>query len=130
MEIPVVILILEKDDQIFYRAYSPCYFDTQEISRSELYDQFIHRIYDDVGYNPLTPLISYTHYGDLKEVHTRYIHIPIENRGETCFFSTYDNPLCRYRPVHRNTPIYFNQNLADDHRDPNLYSHSCSHQII
>jgi hypothetical protein len=115
--IPVAIIIFDNDGQISYRAYSPTTW--QEEGEAEIqYGQFLARIYQRLTYNPLEPMNTGTPFGVMKEVHTRLHHSPLAHReGSACYFTTYIHPHTPYKPVHRASPIFFN-----DHQSPNSYS--------
>lgn len=137
ISIPLAILIFENNGNYSYRAYSPSEFNRQPDvddtdHRSVLFGQFLARIYNRIAYDPNQPLNNGTQFGALKEIHSRFVQIPIEQRGQTCYFSTYQNQHCRYNPIHRDSPVFFDQQPAANYQNqqPNLIHCSCSHEIV
>ena len=138
MNIPVAILIFDNDGQISYRAYSPsAYFFNEDGSNpdhcSQQFGQFLARVHNRVAYNPLQPMSTDTNYGQLKEIHSRHIQIPISERANgTCYFTTYIHQHCNYKPIHCNSPVLFDINQASNYANtqPNLSHHSCSHEMV
>lgn len=125
MSIPVAILIFDNNGLISYRAYSPKMWP-------ENIDVFMTNLTNYVGYDVTMPNNNVTPYGLLKEIHTRLIDIPVEQRGLTCYFSTYTNNKTYYKPVHHESPIFFYtepaQKYANQH--PNLEHYICIHELI
>ncbi len=123
-EIPLAILIFDKDGQISYRAYSP-------IDSSREFEQFLDDVYNCVSYDSMN-YMNGTTYGMLKEIHTRNVSIPLGHRNETCHFMTYSHPLTQYKPIHRQSPVFFDsiqaQSYATAHN--NLYYCKCSHEFV
>jgi hypothetical protein len=138
MNIPVTILIFENDGQISYRAYSPTdYFFNEDGSnpdhRSEQFGQFNARVYNRVAYDSMQPLNNATNYGRIKEIHSRHIMVPISQRqAGICYFTTYIHQHCNYKPIHRNSPVFFDANQANNYANmqPNLFHRSCSHEFV
>jgi len=137
MNVSVAILIFDNDGQISYRAYSPQQYHFNEDGsnpdhRSEQFGQFLAAVYNRVAYDQLNPLNNNTNYGRLKEVHSRHVQIPIQNRGNVCYFSTYIHQHCNYKPVHRNSPVFFDDIQANNYANmqPNLFHRSCPHEFI
>jgi hypothetical protein len=137
MNIPVAILIFDNEGQISYRAYSPreYHFNADGSNpdhRSEQFGQFLAAVYNRVSYDQLQPMNNATNYGRLKEVHSRHIQVQLANRGDVCYFTTYIHQHTPYKPVHRNSPVFFNQNDANNYsnQQPNLYHRSCSHEFV
>jgi hypothetical protein len=137
MNIPVAILIFDDDGQITYRAYSPSQYHFNEDGsnpdhRSEQFGQFLARVYNRIAYNELQPLNNATNYGRIKEVHTRHVMIPISERQDVCYFSTYIHQHTPYKPIHRNSPVMFNQDQANNYinQQPNLFHRNCPHEFV
>lgn len=137
MNVPVAILIFDNDGQISYRAYSPQQYHFNEDGsnpdhRSEQFGQFLAAVYNRVAYDQMNPLNNNTNYGRLKEVHSRHVQIPIQNRGNVCYFSTYIHQHCNYKPVHRNSPVFFDDIQANNYANmqPNLFHRSCPHEFV
>ncbi len=137
MNVPIAILIFEDDGQFIYRAYSPSQYHFNEDGsnpdhRSEQFGQFLAAVYNRVAYNQLQPLNNNTPYGRLKEVHSRHIQVPIAQRGHTCHFTTYVHQHCPYKPIHRNSPVFFDDIQANNYANyqPNLHHRSCSHEFV
>jgi hypothetical protein len=106
-DIPVAILIFEKDGCYSYRAYSPKN-ETTELDTTISNQDFMNNIYKDINYNIDTPLNNITKHGLLLEVHTRYSSVPLHERSDTVYFGVYSHLHCKYKPVHTATPILFN----------------------
>ncbi len=127
--IPIAILIFDNGGQITYRAYSPRQYNLNN-QNNDQFGQFLADVYNKVSYNQHNPLNNATNYGRLKEVHTRHIPTPIQNRGNTCYFSTYIHPNINYKPINKNSPIFFDvleaQHYANN--EPNLYHFECYHE--
>lgn len=137
MNVPVAILIFDDAGQISYRAYSPREYHFNEDGsnpnhRSEQFGQFLAAVYNRVAYDQLQPINNATNYGRLKEVHSRHVQVQLANRGNECYFSTYIHQHTPYKPVHRNSPVFFNQNDANNYinQQPNLYHRSCPHEFV
>jgi hypothetical protein len=137
MNVPVAILIFDNDGQISYRAYSPQHYYFNEDGsnpdhRSEQFGQFLAAVYNRVAYDQLNPLNNNTNYGRLKEVHSRHVQVPIQNRGSVCYFTTYIHQHTPYKPVHRNSPVFFDDIQANNYAStqPNLFHRSCSHEFV
>jgi hypothetical protein len=138
LNLPVAILIFEDPNhQVYYRAYSSSqYIPNADSSVQNLqhhqYGQFIAQIYNKLALDQQNPLSNVTSYGKLKEVHIRFLEIPMAQRGPTCYFSTYYHPHCNYRTIHRQSPIYFiaDQALIYGSSQPNLVHCECEHEII
>jgi len=131
ISVPVAILIFDNDGQITYRAYSPSQYNFNE-EGSDHFGQFLARIYNRVSYNHNNPNNSNTYYGCLKEIHTRHLAIPINNRHDVCYFSTYNHPHTTYMPVHRQSPVFFDVNLANNYAETrhHLSHHRCEHEFV
>lgn len=137
MHIPVAILIFDNNGQISYRAYSPRQYHFNEDGsnpdhRSEQFGQFLAAVYNRVAYNQANALDNETVYGRLKEIHSRHIQVPISERHNVCYFSTYVHQHCNYKPVHRNSPVFFDANQANNYANmqPNLTHCNCEHEFI
>ena len=136
--IPVAILIFNNGGQITYRAYSPNSYNlnndgTNPDHQSEQFGQFLARIHNQIAYDLMQPINTITNFGQLKEIHTRHITVPITERcNEVCYFTTYNHPHCNYNPVHRESPVFFNVNQANNYASmyPNLFHYQCSHEFI
>jgi hypothetical protein len=113
LNLPVAILIFEDPNhQVHYRAYSPSQYipnadNSADNIQAHQYSQFIAQIYNKLALDMQNPLANVTRYGKLKEVHIRFLQIPLSLRGPICYFSTYYNTHCSYMTVHRQTPIRF-----------------------
>jgi hypothetical protein len=136
MNIPVAILIFENNNGFLYKAYSPSnylyYPDGVALDeQSEQYGQFMANVYNKITYDVQQNNNNSAH-GQLREIHTRFISVPIINRGNMVYFYTYINPHCNYRPIHRHSPVFFNPNQADDYanQQPNLGYIQCSHEMV
>jgi hypothetical protein len=134
VNIPVAILIFDNDGYITYRAYSPREYQYQQTNNGVDYrlEQFMSSLYNHIAYIDVQPQNNVTLHGKLKEVHTRYIQIPIPNRGTICFFTTYEHPHTNYKPVHRESPVFFDSLQASNYSNvnPNLIHLSCPHEFI
>jgi hypothetical protein len=137
MNIPVAILIFDNQGEISYRAYSPTEYHflpdgSNPDHRDGQFGQFLAHVYNRVAYDQQNPNNNNTNYGRLKEIHTRHIQIPINQRMGLCYFTTYIHPHCNYKPVHRNSPIFFDPNQASSYANlqPNLIHYNCPHEFI
>jgi hypothetical protein len=137
MHIPVAILIFDDQSQISYRAYSPSeyYFNSDGSNpdhRSEQFGQFLARVYNHIAYDAQNPMNNNTPHGQLKEIHTRHVVIPITARGATCYFTTYIHQHCNYKPIHRQSPVFFDGLQANNYAgtQPNLHHRSCHHTFV
>ena len=138
LNLPVAILIFEdQNHQTHYRAYSSSqYIPNVDSSIPNLqhqqYNQFIAQIYNKLALDLQNPLNNMTNYGKLKEVSIRFLQIPMANRGTMCYFSAYNHPHCTYKPVHRQSPIYFAANEAQAYTvlQPELFHYECEHEVI
>jgi hypothetical protein len=138
VSIPIAILIFDNDGQIIYRAFSPSQYHTlpgvpdEDNTFPDQYGQFLARIYSRISYDTQQPLNNNTNTGKLKEVHTRNIDVPLGQRNNLCYFSTYTHPHTLYKPVHRQSPIFFNFQDAVTYNNsmPELIHRSCSHEFV
>lgn len=137
MNIPVAILIFENEGIISYRAYSPTEYHflpdgSNPDHRDGQFGQFLAHLYNHIAYDQLNPMNNNTPYGRLKEIHTRHVQIPIADRGNTCYFTTYVHQHCNYKPIHRESPVFFDQIQANNYANmqPNLSHHNCPHEFI
>lgn len=137
MNIPVAILIFENEGFISYRAYSPTEYHflpdgSNPDHRDGQFGQFLAHLYHRIAYDQLNPMNNNTPYGRLKEIHTRHVQIPIANRGNTCYFTTYVHQHCNYKPIHRESPVFFDAIQANNYANmqPNLSHHNCPHEFV
>lgn len=137
MNIPIAILIFENQGQISYRAYSPTEYHfrpdgSNPDHRDGQFGQFLAHLYTKVAYDQLNPLNNNTNYGQLKEIHTRHVQIHITSRNNICYFTTYNHPHTNYKPVHRESPVFFDVNHANNYsnQQPNLTNLSCIHEFV
>ncbi len=122
--IPLVILIFFQNGQFSYRAYSPTSYQpiggSVHPQEEEQYIQFMARVDAHIGRNVANNETSQTNYGDLREIHTRFIEpnggTNVSPWSETPIaFFTSPNMYCNYGVVHRNSPIFFDNELAHQH---------------
>lgn len=137
MNIPVAILIFDNQGQITYRAYSPREYHflpdgSNPDHRDGQFGQFLAHVYNRVAYNEQQPLNNATNYGRLKEIHTRHVQIPISQRFNICYFTTYIHRHTPYKPIHRESPVFFDLNQANNYANmqPNLSHHNCPHEFV
>ena len=137
MNIPVAILIFDNQGQISYRAYSPTEYHflpdgSNPDHRDGQFSQFLAHLYNRVAYDQQNPNNNNTNYGRLKEIHTRHIQIPINQRMGPCYFTTHIHSHCNYKPIHRDSPIFFDPNQANSYANlqPNLTHYNCPHEFI
>jgi hypothetical protein len=134
--IPLAILIFDNDGQILYRAFSPNNYNTipglpeNDNTFPDQYGQFMARIYNRISYQQGGS--NSTQYGKLKEIHTRYIDTPLSQRTTNCYFTTYVHPHTIYRPVHRQSPVFFDFQGATSYAaaNPDLIHRSCEHEFV
>ena len=137
MNIPVAILIFDNQGVISYRAYSPREYHflpdgSNPDHRDGQFGQFLAHLYYRIAYDVQNPMNNNTNFGQLKEIHTRHVQIPIADRHNTCYFTTYIHPHTLYKPVHRNSPVFFDQDRANNYinQQPNLFHLSCQHEFV
>ncbi len=137
MSIPIAILIFDNNGQIYYHAFSPKEYHYRPDGSSPDHSdgqisQFLAHIYNRISYNPQNTINNVSLFGKLKEIHTRHIYIPITERGNICYFSTYANQYTNYRPIHTISPIFFIDNQAKNYanQQPNLFHTSCQHEFL
>lgn len=136
VRIPIAILILEQQGVFTYRAYSPYFYQSPPPNvdpfEDEQYQAFLQRIYGQIGYDSDDPINNHTNMGYLKEIHTRFLIMPVLSRGNSVFFSTYQHPICHYNPVHNRAPIFFDNQEANKFEEmhPELVHRMCSHQLV
>ena len=141
--IPLVIVIINNDGQIIYKAYTPVNFDSDSDSDSDSgsdfddnqatkFDQFMTRLYNHIQYNNSSMTSNQTNMGQLLEIHTRWFDVPSSDRGSQVWFCTYQHQHTSYEPVHRNSPIFFNQNNASDYAEQQqaLTHRTATHEFI
>ena len=138
LNLPVAILIFEDPNhQTHYRAYSSSQYIPHVGSsipnlQAHQYSQFIAQIYNKLALDQHNPLNNITSYGKLKEVHIRFLQVPMYNRGATCYFSAYNHSHCTYKPVHRQSPVSFTAGEAQAYavQQPELFHYECEHEMI
>jgi len=137
MKIPVAIITFDNNGLISYRAYSPNnYFSNEDGSnlynRSEQLAQFLTHVYNRIGYDSIEIMNNVSNYGNIKEIHSRYIRIPITDRHNICYFSTFNHQHCNYKPIHVNSPVFFDENQADNYVNiqSNLFHNQCIHEFV
>jgi hypothetical protein len=139
VSIPIAILIFDNDGQIIYRAFSPTQYHTlsepvgeDDDTFPDQFGQFLARIYSRISYDSQQALNNNTNSGKLKEVHTRMIDVPLGQRTNLCYFSTYTHPHTLYKPVHRPSPVFFNfqDAVSYGNSEPTLIHRSCSHEFV
>ena len=137
MNIPVAILIFDNDSQISYRAYSPSEYHfrpdgSNPDHRDGQFGQFLAHLYNRIAYDQLNPLNYAIPYGQLKEIHTRHVQIPIGQRHNICYFTTYVHHHCNYEPIHRESPVFFDAIQAKNNANlqPNLTHLNCPHEFV
>ncbi len=134
-KMPVIILILKNDDGVvFYKAFSPSSYtppQDDEIDYDADFENFKMRMYSYINYNH-NGIDNTTNLGKLLEVHSRHITTPLDQRGNTVWFSTYQHPDTTYFCVHRPSPIHFSQDsaIAYQNMQPALIHTSCEHIIV
>lgn len=117
---PVVILILNNEGYISYQAYVPSTYDN--LNPNE-FDAFLARVYNHVSYDATNALNNHTSVGKLLEVHYRDAVPVTPPNAPLCYFSTYINQNCNYKPIHVNSPILFNS--ADAERYSQIQTELC-----
>ena len=135
LNIPVAILIFNNGGQISYRAYSPDNYTINEdgTNPSEQLGQFLARVHNRIAYNSMQPMNTVTNFGQLKEIHTRHITVPLSERSNgACHFTAYAHQNCNYKPVHRESPVFFSANQATNYANmnPNLFHYECPHEFV
>lgn len=132
---PIIILILKNDDgNVSYKSFSPAHYSPPQDDALDYdvdFQTFQERVYDYIGYDN-NVLFNITNFGRLLEVHSRHITTPIEQRGNTIWFSTYQNSHTDYLCIHRPSPIHFSQDnaVAYQNMQPELVHTSCEHIIL
>jgi len=150
IEIPVVILIYQNEGNTTYKAYSPLNGDSDDNYNENItvnspnnnsnpnsnpnsnitpLQKFVEKVYNHINtYENNEALSSNV----LREVHSRNIDIPIQNRGSVCYFSTYAHPYTSYNPIHHSSPVMFDAVQAQNYAEynPTLLHYSCEHQFI
>jgi hypothetical protein len=124
--IPVTIITFDDKGTILYKAYSPIEYHSNETQK------FLVRVYDLIAYNFEDPQDKETIFGQLKDIYTKDILIPISERGNLCYFSTDKCTTCPYNVVHKHSPILFNDIQARNYGNtqPNLKHRVCDHELI
>ena len=135
--IPIVILIFNDNGNIQYRAFSPANWNLiEETSHPEFelqYGQFIARVYNHIVYDTYNSIqFNQTNYGRLLEVHSRNTLMPVVQRGNVIYCTTYDHPYCNYRPINRQSPIFFDYIEASNYAsiNQNLTHIMVEHEIV
>lgn len=131
-KIPIAILIFDNNTNISYKAFSPSNYNMDD-DTDESFGQFLAKVYNRIAYYAFDPNNdNTTNFGKLREVHTRYIDIPLEQRTNMVFFSTYVNQYCHYKPIHSQSPITFDPVLANDYSQlqNQLIHESASHEFV
>ena len=97
---PIVVLIFDNRGVIQYKAYSPNLYRSIENNTSsceniddavEELGRLLARVYNRVMYDNHNPLNNETMHGKLKEVHTRFIDVPLSSRKNKAFIKVYNN---------------------------------------
>ena len=124
---PIAILILDNDGYKTYLAYVPLAYN-----ESNDRDTFLARVYNHIAYDHTDALNNKTNTGKLLEVHHRFIDTVVPPRSPLCYFSTYIHQNCNYKPIHVNSPIFFNVDEAEQYNSskPELCHMSCQLRFI
>lgn len=114
---PVSILTFRNsNDEIIFKAFVPRSYSepVDPADPDSDFDQFIQNIYQNIEYNPETPLNNSTKYGKFIEHHTRFVRVHLEalKEGDVVYFSLYEHSLTNYLCIHRESPINFDKELA------------------
>ncbi len=114
---PVSILTFRNsNDEIIFKAFVPQSYSepVDPADPDSDFDQFIQNIYQNIEYNPASPLNNSTKYGKFIEHHTRFVRVHLDalKDGDLVYFSLYDNSITYYPCIHRQSPINFDEELA------------------
>jgi hypothetical protein len=133
---PIIILTLkDANNNVFYKAFSPSNYiapsEDQRGDRDYSFEEFENKVYEHIQYN-INGIDNTTNLGALLEVHSRFNGQPVEQRGNTIWFSTYQNPYTTYMCVHRQSPINYSEDSALSYaaQQPELGHTNCEHIIL
>ena len=134
---PIAIGIFKNEaDETVYKAFSPTKYEPENDGKYALdaQDNFWHEVHAFIGHDMNDPLNNNTKFGKFCELHIRYIRSHPDERREynTLYFSTYDHHHCLYKPVHRESPIFFTSEEASAYKNlqPELTHVSCEHTFV
>lgn len=106
--IPIAIVISQDlGGNVNYTAFSPRDYDVGSDTRKRLYEKFMAKLCQHISYDPTNGLNNNSSLGKIKEIHTRFIRVPLYQRRVLVNFSTVDHPSCNYKPIHHATPLKF-----------------------
>ena len=130
---PIVILIFDNNGQIEYRAYSPVSYnpeDTSSNTKSIQFHNFLDRVHSAISFDELHNGNN-TPFGKLLERHYRFLP-DLELRKDICYFTTYTNPHCHYKPIDVLSPIHFNEDNAVEYASihSSMFHRYCTHHFV
>ncbi len=131
MRIPVIILTVRAvDGNVFYRAYSPDQWlpprsdntesDSSGDEETSQLDTFKNKIWSRLNYNPNSSDNS-SNIGNILEICTRRINIPIAARRDVAYFFVADNDHTDYDVIQTDQPLFFNLEDAEAYLRDNSY---------
>jgi hypothetical protein len=116
---PLLSILIFRDinGAILYKGFA---------SKNEIdVNDFMDKIYNEINYEPETPLDNTSKYGELLEHHTRNVDI-LPNTNKV-YFSLYQHEYTKYLCIHNKSPVFFEQSKADEYimLQPELISSNC-----
>lgn len=123
MFIPLVVIIFEQDGFTNFMTYSPKVFDDDKNYRKQM-NSLLKRVQED---------LSRGRQVDIKGVYVKHLETPLANRHHMCYFSTYNHIVGDHRPLHEDSPIFFE--LSEEENDyvvsqPNLVHTASKHAFV
>lgn len=121
--IPVAIVISQDlGGNVNYTAFSPKEYTVGSETRRRLYEKFMANLYRHISYDPNNHLNNDSNLGKIKEIHTRFIRVPLNQRGFVVNFKTVENPYCNYKPIHHETPLQFEALPEEEYNAPREFT--------
>ena len=126
MRIPIVILTVRGGDgNIFYRAYSPDQWlplssgadsDSSGDEETNQLDTFKNKIWSRLEYN-VNGSDNTSNIGNILEISTKRISIPISSRRDVAYFFVKDNEHTDYKVIQTSHPFFFNLEAAESYAE-------------
>ena len=64
---------------------------------------------------------------EVKGVYVKHLETPLVNRKHMCYFSTYKHPIGDHKPLHEDSPIFFE--LGEEENDYVLSQPNLTHTV-
>ena len=117
MFIPLVVVIFEQEGFTNYMTYSPMEFHDGKNYRKQM-NNLLKRVQEDIVRGRQV---------EVKGVYVKHLETPLVNRKHMCYFSTYKHPIGDHKPLHEDSPIFFE--LGEEENDYVLSQPNLTHTV-